>query len=330
MFSFPNQPSTSNFYNFFSKEDDESTLSSHEGSQNRGLSALLFDTSFLPMSSSSSLTSSRDSLPELHDDDCDVELRDALEPVPISSDIQRDDKVSLKSLSQDLLRNASDYCLALKPLEAFCVQDGNNQALSSSFNVTPSFVCHKPSVTPATTDPVHLYDYQQERWMERYMELAKFFNNHGHSDVSNEYDVNLAGWVRRQRHQFKRAKQGRRSTLTVSRVQMLERVGFKWDFHDLAWNENFERLKIFVKIHNHCNVTSSNVSLGSKEENDRLLNWCKRQKRAIRLFLKNKEAVGTRMNAKRFELLQSLGFKWETNKKCPPVSPEGGRKRKCF
>ena len=174
--------------------------------------------------------------------------------------------------------------------------------------------------TGSNGDMVHIYDYQQERWMDRYHQLAAYFQQHGNSDVSNEYDANLAGWVRRQRHQFKRAKQGRRSTLTVARVQLLERVGYTWDFHDVAWNKNFEQLKAFYRIHKHTNVptscSSNSEAFGmTKEENDRLLNWCKRQKRAIRMYLKDKNAVGSRMNAKRFELLQSIGFRWQPVKK---------------
>lgn len=265
----------------------------------------------------------------------------SLEPKPLSGSIQRVAQLPLSAcLSEDLLKNCNDYCAALKslntnqqvlPLASANPRRNSNPTFSfaslgiscpkpgvpRSYSET-SAVSHSPNASISSSDVVHIYDYQQERWMDRYQQLSAFFQAHGHSDVSNEFDSNLAGWVRRQRHQFKRVKQGRRSTLTVHRVQLLEQVGFKWDFHDLAWNENFERLKAFYKIHNHCNVpTSSSCStfFGTKEENDRLLNWCKRQKRAIRMYLKNKDAVGSRMNARRFELLQSIRFRWQPVKK---------------
>ncbi|KAG7340935.1 helicase domain protein [Nitzschia inconspicua] len=257
-----------------------------------------------------------------------------LEPNPISGIIQRVPELPLSScLSQDLLKNCNDYCMALQPLDTKQVSSttSSNSGWKSNRNSMLSYAalnipCPVSGVSrmysdsskmsassTVTSEVVHIYDYQQERWMDRYQQLSTFFQEHGHSDVSHEFDSNLSGWVRRQRHQFKRAKQGRRSTLTTSRVQLLEQVGFKWDFHDLAWNKNFERLQAFYNVHKHCNVPTSSCStfFGSKEDNDRLLNWCKRQKRAIRMYLKNKAAAGSRMNAKRFAQLQSIGFRWE-------------------
>jgi hypothetical protein len=264
--------------------------------------------------------------------------KDMMEPKPISGSIQRVRHLPLSSfLSDELLKNCNEYCIALqsltndKPIASTLLHSRSNPTLSGSTmsigrpksGVPRSYseastTSFDSTASAGSSDVVHIYDYQQERWMDRYQQLSAFFQVHGHSDVSNEFDSNLANWVRRQRHQFKRAKQGRRSTLTVNRVQLLEQVGFKWDKHSLAWFENFERLKLFYKIHNHCNVPTSNcgsIVFGTKEENDRLLNWCKRQKRAIRAYLKNEAAVGSRMDAKRFELLQSIGFQWQPVKK---------------
>jgi len=249
-----------------------------------------------------------------------------LEPLPISSTIQRVDKLPLTScLSEDLLKHCDDYCVALQSLNAMRELASQPNSNILPFSMVRSWNdCPKPGVTrsisdssdvSSSSDMVHIYDYQQERWMDWYHQLANFYNQYGHSDVCNDFDCNLAGWVRRQRHQFKRAKQGRRSTLTSNRVLLLEQVGFKWNFHDLAWNENFERLKAFYKIHKNCNVPTSTCSFGSKEDNERLINWCKRQKRAIRVYLTNKDAAGSRMNAKRLEMLKSIGFCWEPVKK---------------
>jgi hypothetical protein len=256
----------------------------------------------------------------------------SVEPIPISKDIHRVQKVPFNAFSNDILRNAHDLCLALEPLKArqdniiiknhkkgeFVVSPATEGDSTNSSLVPSKQKSSAAAAAAASRSSVHLYDYQQERWMDRYNELSAFFQSHGHSDVSNEFDANLAGWVRRQRHQFKRAKQGRRSTLTVARVQLLDRVGFKWDSHDLAWVENFERLKTFYKIHKHCNVSSSFIEssdvTGNREDHEKLLNWCKRQKRAIRMYLKNKDRVGSRMTPQRFEMLKSLGFRWESQK----------------
>jgi hypothetical protein len=312
--------SSFDFIDFLKDDSERSCLNSSQtnhihNSNNKGPVAMNWDMSFLsnitPLNAgvTRQVSNERRIIDDISEK-TDAFLPANLEPSPIAGNIQNV-AVGNVGFSKDLLQNWNDYCFALEPLRS------NEKEESKSFHITSSVVQHKMYVTPPTTSTIHLYDYQLERWMDRYSQLAAFYQQYGHSDISNDFDSNLAGWVRRQRHQFKRAKQGRRSTLTVKRVALLEDVGFKWDFHDLAWQQNFQQLKNFYSLHNHCNVTTTSNFYGSKEENDKLLNWCKRQKRAIRLFLMNKDAVGSRMNLKRLELLNSIGFRWEPVKKSP-------------
>jgi hypothetical protein len=250
------------------------------------------------------------------------------EPLPIASDLCR--RVdSITSLPSDMINNSIDYCVALqpvtKPQKSFpeCMLDQTNVQVPFDFNLllgegirkSPSLVSleslSEDPPTQETKGLVHLYDYQHERWVDRFQELFEFHSTRGHTNVPNNYGQNLAGWVRRQRHQFKRAKQGRRSTLTSGRVQLLELVGFTYDFHDLAWNTNFERLVEFYSVHKHCNVPASLNGVS----NSSLFNWCKRQKRACRMYIENRDAIGTRMNSNRLQLLQSIGFRFDTVKK---------------
>jgi hypothetical protein len=300
-------PEVADFLSFFQKEGSSSDL------MDRSIASIEFMDFKIP----TVLFSSREIM-QLMDIDTNME------PKPLSDrNIHLVERLPLTSiLSQDLLRNCHEYCEALKLVtiedekRGLTTPTGTFEKLHISCpkSVVPRGSSSDASIVSSGSESVHIYDYQQERWMDRYHQLATFFLKCGHSDVSNEFDSNLAGWVRRQRHQFKRAKQGRRSTLTLERVKLLEQVGFKWDFHDLAWKENFERLQQFYRIHQHCNVTTCSSGM-SKEENDRLLNWCKRQKRAIRTFMKNKDAVGSRMNQMRLELLESIGFHWQPIKK---------------
>lgn len=253
---------------------------------------------------------------------------DLLEPVPIASDLcQRVDCVT--SLPSDLIENSLDYCVALQPLTKLLETvpgdslDQTEVQFCSDLNISLGGGIHRsPSLVSLESlsgtlpskemkETVHLYDYQQERWVDRFQELVGFYSTRGHSNVPNNYGRNLACWVRRQRHQFKRAKLGRRSTLTSARVQLLELVGFTHDFHDLAWNTNFNRLVEFYKVHKHCNVPASPYG----DPNGSLFNWCKRQKRACRVYLENSDDIGTRMNAQRLRLLQSIGFRFDPVRK---------------
>jgi hypothetical protein len=320
------------FIDLFTSNNGSTSTNIHDAGMKKSSSSNdLMDESIASFDYNDPLMTASSTHSTMHQDIPQIEINtdmrlNSLEPNPISGSIQRVRHIPLSSiLSDDLLENCNEYCMVLQSLthEDPIVSTFLRTSSDPTFSVSAlSIGCPKPGVSRSyslnstisfsdSSDVVHFYDYQQERWMDRYQQLSTFFQQHGHSDISYEFDSNLAGWVRRQRHQFKRAKQGRRSTLTVNRVQLLEQVGFKWDKHTLAWFENFERLKVFYNIHKHCNVPTNNCSsicFGTKEENDRLLNWCKRQKRAIRAYLKNKDAVGSRMDARRLQLLQSIGF----------------------
>lgn len=72
-------------------------------------------------------------------------------------------------------------------------------------------------------------------WDEMQNELAAFKQEKGHCDVPKgfkdaENKSTLANWVKEQRKQYKLYGKGERSTLTDTKVNILNGLGFTWDF----------------------------------------------------------------------------------------------------
>ena len=169
---------------------------------------------------------------------------------------------------------------------------------------TPS----KPDATPssssfATDDKERFRPYQFDQWHERYEELVKFQEEHGHCLVPHFYPTNqqLAQWVKRQRYQYKLKGTGRHSTLTEERLLKLESLGFIWHSHNLAWYERLQSLKGFKAKHGHCCVPSNYVDKA-------LAIWVKGQRRQYKVYQKGMSK--STMTMERFQQLNSLGFDW--------------------
>jgi hypothetical protein len=67
-------------------------------------------------------------------------------------------------------------------------------------------------------------------WEDRLSELADYRKIHEHCNVPKRYSENakLSTWVGRQRYQYKLQQEGKRSQMTLHRVQELERLGIEW------------------------------------------------------------------------------------------------------
>jgi hypothetical protein len=108
-------------------------------------------------------------------------------------------------------------------------------------------------------------------WEDRLSELAEYQSIHGHCNVPRSYSENtkLANWVTKQRSQYKFYLEGMASSMTLSRIQALESLGFEWDSYGAAWEDRLSELADYRKIHGHCNVHMS------YRENAKLATWVK-------------------------------------------------------
>jgi len=214
-----------------------------------------------------------------------------LEPTPIlegASLVSR--QGSTPRLPQDMLLRCDMYISLLRGLSG----DGQNSSTKDSM---PHLLSAEGQTSKQALS-MKIYPYQNEKWMVRYQELAEYHQIHGNCNVPYHYKANpqLSQWVKRQRHQYKCLLTGKHSHLTLKRVKLLERIGFIWDSHAAAWEENFAMLKVFHKYHNHVQVPISNYQLST---------WLKRQRRHYKRYIAGQKST---MTAERVRRLSKLGF----------------------
>ncbi len=138
-------------------------------------------------------------------------------------------------------------------------------------------------------------------WEDRLAEVIAFKEKHGHCDIPLNLTEppKLAGFVNATR------VQRNRGTLSAERMAKLDAVGFLWqgkgrkigeDGMNSVWQERFDELLGYQKIHGNCNVP------GGREENAKLGNWVQQQRQ---LRKKGK------LHPERIRLLDEIGFVWE-------------------
>ena len=171
---------------------------------------------------------------------------------------------------------------------------------STSISKTPEKSKKKSKIEEKRFRPFH-----EEKWKVHLQELYDFKKKYGHCLVPHTFleNPNLARWVKRQRRQYKLMKEGDpSSTMTSSRIEKLNKVGFIWDSHEIVWRERYQQLIRYKQEHGHCRVPSY------CKKNPQLASWVKCQRRQYKLFWEGKRSS---MNTERTSLLEEIGFTWE-------------------
>jgi hypothetical protein len=155
---------------------------------------------------------------------------------------------------------------------------------------------------PMTPEQVHLlnklgfrWDANEEKWSERFEQLKRFKEQHGHCDVEQVEDESseLSRWVTTQR------KQNVSGELQSERKVKLDAFDFKWaaDSNDMRWQEMYEQLKQYHKAHG-----DSDVPYRSKKHR-KLATWVVTQR------ARKKQGD---ISDEQTHLLDELGFTWES------------------
>ncbi|KAL7562480.1 hypothetical protein ACA910_005454 [Epithemia clementina (nom. ined.)] len=143
-------------------------------------------------------------------------------------------------------------------------------------------------------------------WMERYRELAAYFQKHGTSLLPAQYPENpkLLQWADTQRVQYKLfTLQKKPCSLTKERVEMLNAIGFKWKLVE-SWIGRFRELEDYVQEHGNALVPQNyapNPTLGI---------WVRNQRTQYKLW---KQGKPSKLCTEHVKMLESLNFEWNAN-----------------
>ena len=143
------------------------------------------------------------------------------------------------------------------------------------------------------------------KWKQSYTELLTYKKEYGHCIVPRGFDFNprLAVWVAEQRKQYKLHIDGRPSSITQERIEMLDQVDFVWNAQEAAWDRHIADLKNFKNECGDCLVPihhSKYPKLGL---------WVKEQRRHYNFLKRGKPS---HMTFDRFDELDTLEFCWDT------------------
>ena len=147
-----------------------------------------------------------------------------------------------------------------------------------------------------------VWDWQSiksdETWMKWYRELENYRREYGHAHVPRTYSNKALGswvWIQRQRRNGTYKRKGTIDSMTQDQIDLLDKLGFRWDHQDGAWLEMFERLRKFKAEHGHCEV-------GLVAEHDKAFRtWVHAQRHLLN--------VGE-LRSDRKAMLDEVGFKW--------------------
>lgn len=147
----------------------------------------------------------------------------------------------------------------------------------------------------------------EQNWEDYYEKLVAFWKEHGHSNVVRRGSA-LGGWVTDQRKAYKRRAEGKGSSMTQTKIELLESVDFKWrlkESKDQCWTDCYRRLLRYRQEHSDCNVPRKYAPDQS------LANWVAKQ----RHWYKKRKNEGdvSYMTDERVKKLDEVNFKWFVN-----------------
>ena len=136
-----------------------------------------------------------------------------------------------------------------------------------------------------------MFSENEAQWQRYFNRMEAYKAKHGTLNVDREIDLQLCKWMDQQRKTYQRGR------LSDSRETLLREVEFVFDIHEAAWQEQFDRLRAYAKVHGTPNPPFRDP--GGKDT--RLGAWANRQ----RQHYHNSNLARDRVAA-----LESIGFSW--------------------
>eukprot|EP00816_Leptocylindrus_hargravesii_P002630 CAMPEP_0196809950 /NCGR_PEP_ID=MMETSP1362-20130617/9825_1 /TAXON_ID=163516 /ORGANISM="Leptocylindrus danicus, Strain CCMP1856" /LENGTH=258 /DNA_ID=CAMNT_0042184801 /DNA_START=13 /DNA_END=789 /DNA_ORIENTATION=+ len=139
-------------------------------------------------------------------------------------------------------------------------------------------------------------------WINRYAELLEYREKHGDCLVPTFYATNkaLGSWVFRQRQEYKKLMEGKKSLMSEARANALEKIGFVWSTQ-ISWEERLDELRAYKDQNGDCNVSQHDA------ENPSLGKWVNKCREEYKRMNEGKKSY---LTESRVRDLEALGFVW--------------------
>mmetsp|Transcript_29296 Transcript_29296/g.64594 ORF Transcript_29296/g.64594 Transcript_29296/m.64594 type:complete len:559 (+) Transcript_29296:454-2130(+) len=184
-------------------------------------------------------------------------------------------------------------------------QSPNHQAShDSNGNVQASPYEAMPQIEPSSP-PYKKQRSTSSAWSDRFCQLVEYSRAHGDCNVPQKYPENasLGIWVNKQRMEYKLFQEGKKSSMTLERIQKLESIGFVWAKRKgpEAWETKFRELVLYKEEHGDCLVPTKYT------RNKALGRWVSTQRAQFKLWDEGKKST---LTDGRKERLENIGFVW--------------------
>jgi Helicase associated domain len=141
-----------------------------------------------------------------------------------------------------------------------------------------------------------------EDWMESYEGLRQYYEEHGHSKVTEDEDKELFEWIRNQQVQLSKHE----SDLSEEQVSLLQDCEIEVAVaRESKMEDRTQELKEFVEKHGHGVIPLTYPA------NPKLANWAANQRRNWKLW---KNGEKSNMTAERAALFEDAGFEFDPSK----------------
>mmetsp|Transcript_24725 Transcript_24725/g.32788 ORF Transcript_24725/g.32788 Transcript_24725/m.32788 type:complete len:667 (+) Transcript_24725:194-2194(+) len=169
-----------------------------------------------------------------------------------------------------------------------------------------------------------IWQAQCDAWNRHLNDLRSYKRENGDClvPINHTKYPRLGNWVKEQRRHRALMIRGKKSHMTLERVQILESVGFCWGSYEATWWRRFQELQDYKEEFGDCKVPRRYAP------NPQLATWIDQQRRQIRLFKDGKIA---HMSEKRIKALMELGFRYtciKTKKRPNPAESNAQEEKK--
>lgn len=136
------------------------------------------------------------------------------------------------------------------------------------------------------------WDLLEKSWEDNFDKLTLYKKEHGHCNVVNKNNKNLASWVYKQR--------ANKNTLSEEKLNKLNAIGFNWN-PPSRWELTYQKLTIYYKENGNCLVPPNRKDLA----------WWVTKQRKYKSNLTNEQI--NKLNKLHFVWGNGLDHKWDSN-----------------